>query len=93
MYSEEDKELLHSKYRFKDCVQLFEDTVSDGEVYFGQGDYHIVHRCKVDKLKWLNVRAPNAEFACPRYCPSYQPCQNEHKRKVKGELQGSKKDR
>lgn len=74
MYSEEDEELEHSKYRFKDnCVNICRKDYPDSDNgYFGQGDYHTEVECKVQAMKYLNVyTARYAAFACPVYCPQY----------------------
>lgn len=69
----EDEALAHNPFRFKEnCISFSWETIPEGEVYFGQGDYHITPQCKLDRLKHLHVYTPNyAKFACPLYCPDY----------------------
>ena len=71
----EDEELLASKYRFKNCIHIYQNTCSDSDdSYSGQGDYHIFTECRLRKMQYLDVYTVlYAKFACPRYCPQYQP--------------------
>lgn len=70
----DDEALAHNNYRYKEnCVSFSWETSPEWGGYRGQGDYQLHARCKLDKLKHLDIYTSlYAAFACPLYCPHYR---------------------
>jgi hypothetical protein len=68
-------DLSEQKIKYKDnCTSFSWKTYSDSDDgYFGQGDYHKMPECSLDKMvKSDEYTSDYAKFYCPVYCPFYK---------------------